>query len=125
MGDQGFLDIGDWVLAIGQFGLSGTVTAGIVISGKGRGIGIALYEPDQTDAAINPGSSGGPLVNLSGNDQDQREDQDLGGWYVGFAIPVARRGGSRPTSPSLAGSVVLGVTIRPIDAASEQLALAT
>jgi serine protease Do len=66
-GDSDVLDTGDWVLAVGQpFGLSGTVTAGIV-SGKGRGIGLALYEDlIQTDAAINPGNSGGPLVNLRG-----------------------------------------------------------
>ena len=66
-GDSDALEVGDWVLAIGQpFGLSGTVTAGIV-SGTGRGIGLALYEDlIQTDAAINPGNSGGPLVDLHG-----------------------------------------------------------
>ncbi len=55
------------MLAVGQpFGLSDTVTAGIV-SGKGRGVGLALYEDlIQTDAAINPGNSGGPLVNMKG-----------------------------------------------------------
>ncbi len=62
------LEIGDWVLAVGptRFGLSGTVTAGIV-SGKGRGIGAyRMKNLIQTDAAINPGNSGGPLINLKG-----------------------------------------------------------
>lgn len=66
-GDSGRVDIGDWVLAMGSpFGLSGTVTAGIV-SSKGRPLGAAMYEDFlQTDAAINPGNSGGPLVDLDG-----------------------------------------------------------
>jgi serine protease Do len=93
-GDSEALDTGDWVLAIGQpFGLSNTVTAGIV-SGKGRGIGVAMYEDlIQTDAAINPGNSGGPLVNLKGeivgiNTAIRTE----GGGYegIGFAIPASR-----------------------------------
>ena len=125
-GDSDALDIGDWVLAIGQpFGLSGTVTAGIV-SGKGRGIGIALYEDlIQTDAAINPGNSGGPLVNLRGEVIGiNTAIKTLGGGYegVGFAVPASR---ARRVAADLAefGRVrraYLGVTIRPIDAASAE-----
>ena len=66
MGDSDKIDVGEWVLAIGNpFGLSHTVTAGIV-SAKGRsGLGISTYEDFiQTDAAINPGNSGGPLIDL-------------------------------------------------------------
>ena len=68
MGDSDKIEVGEWVLAIGNpFGLSHTVTAGI-ISAKGRsGLGISAYEDFiQTDAAINPGNSGGPLVDLDG-----------------------------------------------------------
>ena len=120
-GDSEVLDTGDWVLAIGQpFGLSGTVTAGIV-SGKARGIGIALYEDlIQTDAAINPGNSGGPLVNLKGEIVGiNTAIKTSGGGYegVGFAVPSAR---ARRVSADLAefGRVRrahLGVTIRPVD----------
>ncbi|MFO0844748.1 MAG: trypsin-like peptidase domain-containing protein [Gemmataceae bacterium] len=61
------MEIGDRVLAVGApFGLTGTVTHGIV-SSKGRSLKMNLYEDFlQTDAAINPGNSGGPLVNLEG-----------------------------------------------------------
>jgi serine protease Do len=70
MGDSDAMEIGDRVLAVGApFGLSGSVTAGIV-SAKGRnGLDAtrSVYEDYlQTDAAINPGNSGGPLVNLAG-----------------------------------------------------------
>ncbi len=123
-GDSAGLDIGDWVLAVGQpFGLSGTVTAGIV-SGKGRGIGMALYEDlIQTDAAINPGNSGGPLVNLKGEVIGiNTAIKTNGGGYegVGFAVPASR---ARRVAADLAefGRVrraYLGVTIRPVDPAT-------
>jgi serine protease Do len=68
LGDSEAMEIGDRVLAVGApFGLTGSVTAGIV-SAKGRnGLQMNMYEDFlQTDAAINPGNSGGPLVNLEG-----------------------------------------------------------
>jgi serine protease Do len=68
LGDSDAMEIGDRVLAVGApFGLTGTVTQGIV-SAKGRnGLQMNMYEDFiQTDAAINPGNSGGPLVNLEG-----------------------------------------------------------
>src|SRR6516165_6440928 len=66
-GDSSAMEIGDRVLAVGApFGLTGTVTSGIV-SAKSRSLHLNMYEDFlQTDAAINPGNSGGPLVNLEG-----------------------------------------------------------
>ncbi|QDS88592.1 putative periplasmic serine endoprotease DegP-like precursor [Rosistilla ulvae] len=86
------MEIGDWVLALGQpFGLEGTVTAGI-ISAKSRGIGITARENFlQTDAAINPGNSGGPLVNLAGEVigiNTAISSRSGGNNGVGFAIPI-------------------------------------
>ena len=71
LADSDALEVGEWVLAIGNsFGLSHTVTAGIV-SAKGRdrldlGRDLSFQDFIQTDAAINPGNSGGPLLNLDG-----------------------------------------------------------
>jgi serine protease Do len=68
LGDSSAMEIGDRVLAAGApFGLTGSVTSGI-ISAKGRNnLNVNMYEDFlQTDAAMNPGNSGGPLVNLSG-----------------------------------------------------------
>jgi serine protease Do len=92
-GDSDALEVGDWVLAIGNpFGLDQTVTAGIV-SAKGRSqVGLAAYEDFiQTDVAINPGNSGGPLVGLDGRVVGVATAiQSRTGSYtgVGFAIPV-------------------------------------
>ena len=86
------LDVGEWVMAIGNpFGLRHTVTVGVV-SAKGRtGLGINDYEDFiQTDAAINPGNSGGPLVNLDGEvvGMNTAIFSRSGGYMgVGFAIP--------------------------------------
>ncbi|MGA2253808.1 MAG: Do family serine endopeptidase [Thermoguttaceae bacterium] len=92
LGDSSKVEIGDWVLALGQpFGLEGTVTAGIV-SAKDRGIGITDREDFiQTDAAINPGNSGGPLVDLDGKviGINTAISSNNGGYQgVGFAIPA-------------------------------------
>jgi len=92
LGKTGDLQIGDWVLALGQpFGLEGTVTAGI-ISAKDRGLSITDRGTFlQTDAAINPGNSGGPLVNLDGEvvGINTAISTQSGGYQgVGFAIPI-------------------------------------
>lgn len=66
-GDSSSTKVGDWVIAIGNpFGLGGTVSAGI-ISARGRDINIGMYDEFlQTDAAINRGNSGGPMINTKG-----------------------------------------------------------
>jgi len=92
LGDSDSLEIGDWVIAIGNpFELETTVSAGI-ISGKGRELGsIRRAQFLQTDAAINPGNSGGPLVNLSGEvvGINTAIASNSGGYQgIGFAIPV-------------------------------------
>lgn len=93
LGDSDVLEVGEWVLAIGNpFGLSNTLTAGIV-SAKGRSeVGIANYENFiQTDAAINPGNSGGPLINLEGKviGINTAIYSKSGGYMgIGFAIPI-------------------------------------
>jgi serine protease Do len=92
MGNSDSMEVGDWVLAVGSpFGLSETVTAGIV-SAKGRDIvpGRQFQTFNQTDAAINPGNSGGPLVNMNGevigiNTAILSETNAYAG--VGFALP--------------------------------------
>ncbi|WP_323745062.1 S1C family serine protease [Noviherbaspirillum malthae] len=67
IGDPGRLEVGEWVAAIGApFGLENTVTAGIV-SAKGRSLPEDTYVPFiQSDVALNPGNSGGPLFNMRG-----------------------------------------------------------
>lgn len=93
LGDSDRMEVGDWVLAFGNpFGLSHTLTAGIV-SAKGRsGIGLSDYENFiQTDAAINPGNSGGPLINLDGEviGMNSAIFTRSGGYMgIGFAIPI-------------------------------------
>jgi len=89
LGDSGTLEVGDWVIAIGNpFGLERTVTAGIV-SARGRVIGSGPYDDFiQTDASINPGNSGGPLFNLQGEVVGINTAIVAGGQGIGFAIPV-------------------------------------
>jgi len=93
LGDYSQLEVGEWVVAIGNpFGLSHTLTVGVV-SAKGRtSLGINDYEDFiQTDAAINPGNSGGPLVNLDGEviGMNTAIFSRSGGYMgIGFAIPI-------------------------------------
>ena len=92
LGDSDRLDVGEWVMAIGNpFGLDHTVTSGIV-SAKGRQIGAGPYDNFiQTDASINPGNSGGPLINLRGEVVGITTaiySQSGGNIGIGFAIPT-------------------------------------
>lgn len=89
LGDSDSLEVGEWVMAIGNpFGLSQTVTAGIV-SAKGRVIGSGPYDDFiQTDASINPGNSGGPLFNAQGKVVGINTAIIAGGQGIGFAIPI-------------------------------------
>ncbi|MBJ6802047.1 DegQ family serine endoprotease [Geomonas propionica] len=89
LGDSDKMEVGDWVMAIGNpFGLSQTVTAGI-ISAQGRVIGSGPYDDFiQTDASINPGNSGGPLFNTDGEVIGINTAIVAGGQGIGFAIPV-------------------------------------
>ncbi len=98
LGDSDALDVGDWVLAIGNpFGLSHTVTAGIV-SAKGRVIGVGPYDDlIQTDAAINPGNSGGPLFNTNGEVVGINTVIIAQGQNLGFAIPISMVKGVLPS----------------------------
>lgn len=93
LGSSDSLEVGEWVIAIGNpFGLAETLTFGIV-SAKGRStVGINDYEDFiQTDAAINPGNSGGPLINLEGEAIGINTaifSSSGGSVGIGFAIPI-------------------------------------
>jgi serine protease Do len=93
LGNSDALEVGDWVLAAGNpFGLSQTITAGIVSAKERSEVGIAEYGSFiQTDAAINPGNSGGPLLNIHGKvvGINTAIYSRTGGYMgIGFAIPV-------------------------------------
>lgn len=123
LGNSDALEVGEWVLAIGNpFELSQTVTAGIV-SAKGRSsVGLTDYEDFiQTDAAINPGNSGGALVNLRGQvvGINTAIATRSGGYQgVGFAIPI-NMADKIMTNLVEHGRVIrgfMGVTLQHVDA---------
>ncbi|MGH7845068.1 MAG: Do family serine endopeptidase [Candidatus Binatia bacterium] len=92
LGNSDRLEVGEWVLAMGNpFGLDNSVTSGIV-SAKGRHIGAGPYDSFiQTDAPINPGNSGGPLINLRGEVIGINMaifSQTGGNIGIGFATPI-------------------------------------
>lgn len=93
LGDSSTLEVAEWVIAIGNpFGLSQTVTVGVVSATGRSSIGISDYENFiQTDAAINPGNSGGPLINARGEAVGINTAlfSKTGGYMgIGFAIPI-------------------------------------
>jgi serine protease Do len=91
LGDSDQVRVGDWVMAIGNpLNLDKTVTTGVV-SAKGRSLGISDISFEnfiQTDAAINFGNSGGPLVDMAGNVVGIATAINWGAENIGFAVPV-------------------------------------
>ena len=126
LGNSDSLEVGDWVMAIGNpFGFSNTVTVGVV-SAKGRS-GLQLPGgPDfqdfiQTDAAINPGNSGGPLVNIRGEVVGINaaiSSPTRGNVGIGFAIPInlARTIADQLIEKGVVERGYLGVRIQPVTA---------
>jgi serine protease Do len=93
IGDSDHVEVGDWVLAVGNpFGLlEDSVTAGIISAKGRRGLGSQYEDYLQTDAAINMGNSGGPLVNLNGEvvGLNTAIMSSSGGYQgIGFALPI-------------------------------------
>jgi len=94
LGNSDKLEVGEWVVAIGEpYGLSSTVTAGIV-SAKGRrgdqlgGFNNGYWDFIQTDAAINPGNSGGPLYNMRGEVVGINTAINARAQGLAFAVPI-------------------------------------
>ena len=121
-GDSDDLEVGEWVVAIGNpFGLEGTLTVGVV-SAKGRqDLGIASYEDFiQTDAAINPGNSGGPLLNLQSEviGVNTAISSNSGGYMgIGFAIPskMAHNVIEQILDGGTVQRAYLGIVLQPVD----------
>jgi serine protease Do len=123
LGDPAKLRVGDWVVAIGTpYGLENTVTSGIV-SAKSRALpGDAVVPFIQTDAAVNPGNSGGPLFNLDGEVvgiNSQIFSRSGGFQGVAFAIPidVALRVKDDIQQHGRVSHGRLGVNVQPVDQA--------
>ncbi|MBI2566732.1 MAG: DegQ family serine endoprotease [Candidatus Schekmanbacteria bacterium] len=123
IGDSARLEVGDWVMAVGNpFALGHTVTVGVVSAMGRTGLGIGPYEDFiQTDASINPGNSGGPLVDITGKVVGintaiySRTGQSAG---IGFAIPI-NMAGNIISQLKKTGKVVrgwLGVEIQEVGA---------
>jgi len=117
-GDSDALQVGAWVLAIGNpFGLEHTVTAGI-LSAKGRNIHSGPFDNFlQTDASINPGNSGGPLINMQGEVIGINTAIIASGQGIGFAIPSGMA--SKIVEQIKDGKKIrrgwIGVTIQDVD----------
>jgi len=120
LGDSDALRVGEWVMAVGNpLNMDHTVTVGVV-SAKGRSLGLLERSFEnfiQTDAAINLGNSGGPLVNLRGEVIGLNSAINAAGQNLGFAVPINT---AKAILPQLekSGKVVrgyLGVYIKNID----------
>ena len=117
-GDSDKMEVGEWVLAIGNpFGLGHTVTAGI-LSAKGRNIQSGPFDNFlQTDASINPGNSGGPLINMEGKVIGINTAIIASGQGIGFAIPssMAERIVNQLKQDKKVSRGWIGVTIQDVD----------
>lgn len=118
LGDSDNVKVGQWVVAIGNpFGLTHTVTAGIV-SAKGRIIGAGPFDDFiQTDASINPGNSGGPLLDMDGRVIGINTAIVAAGQGIGFAIPssMAKKIIGQLKEHKVVQRGWLGVTIQEVD----------
>ncbi len=127
LGDSDALRVGEWVMAVGNpLGIGQTVTVGVV-SGKGRTLNLSRTTMSfenfiQTDAAINRGNSGGPLINLKGEVVGINTAMNAGAENMGFAVPVNT---AKAILPQLKekGKVVrgyLGVNITTVSAEDQE-----
>ena len=127
LGDSDALRVGEWVMAVGNpLRMEHTVTVGVV-SAKGRALGLSEETRSfenfiQTDAAINLGNSGGPLVNLRGEVVGMNTAINAAGQNLGFAVPVNT---IRAVLPQLKekGKVVrgyLGVMVKNVDQETQE-----
>src|SRR5205085_2157715 len=122
IGNTRNLQVGEWVLAIGSpYGLESSVTAGVV-SAKGRSLPGDQVPFIQTDVAVNPGNSGGPLFNARGEVvgiNSQIYSQTGGYQGVSFAIPidVATKIKDQIVATGKAQHARLGVTIQDVNQA--------
>lgn len=131
-GDSEKLKVGEWVLAVGNpFNLTSTVTAGIV-SAKGRGISMGSDRSKiesfiQTDAAVNPGNSGGALVNTKGelvgiNTAIYSETGNFAGYSFAVPISIAGKVASDLKQYGTVQRAMLGVQIMSVADIADQLA---
>ena len=121
LGNSRDLNVGDWVLAIGSpFGFENSVTAGVV-SAKGRALPDDSYVPFiQTDAAVNPGNSGGPLFNTRGevvgiNSQIYSRSGGFQGLSFAIPIEVAAKVEQQIVATGHASHARLGVTVQEVN----------
>ena len=123
LGNSDDLEVGQWVAAVGNpLGMQATMTAGIVSAKNRNNLDIARYEDFiQTDAAINRGNSGGPLITLNGEvigiNTAIATNATAGYMGIGFAIPsnVAKHVMSEILSDGKVSHGFLGVTLQSID----------
>ena len=130
-GDSEKLKVGEWVLAVGNpFNLTSTVTAGIV-SAKGRGISMGgdrskIESFIQTDAAVNPGNSGGALVNTKGelvgiNTAIYSETGNFAGYSFAVPISIAGKVASDLKQYGTVQRAILGVLMMSVGDIADQL----
>ena len=122
LGDSDKIQVGEWVAAVGNpFGLQGTLTTGVISAKSRNNLDIARYEDFiQTDAAINRGNSGGPLLNLDGEiiGINTAIVTDKSGYIgIGFAVPskIAAHNMNEFRIEGKVSHGFLGVTLQSID----------